>query len=88
MNADGRVAQLFESLSPLKRIVIVYTFIRVVLFIAVAAIMWVIPLNNIVRVAVALVVSGLLSYPLARRQRTELAERLAERRQLREQQGR
>lgn len=85
---NDRLSRLLGSMSPLRRIVLVYTFIRVALFLAVAVIMWTVPLNDIVRVAIALVVSGLLSYPLARRQRTELSERLAERRQLREEQGR
>jgi UPF0716 family protein affecting phage T7 exclusion len=72
--------------SPLTRIMLVYTFIRVVLFVAVAAILWGFGMNDLILVAVALVASGVLSYPLARRQRTELAERLAARREGREHQ--
>jgi hypothetical protein len=84
MSTGGRLARLGDSLSPLTRIMLVYSLIRLVLFVAAFAIVWSFPLNDLVRIAIALVASGVLSYPLARRQRAELAERLEERRQARE----
>ena len=72
------------GVSPLTRIMLIYTVIRVVLFVAVLGILWAFDINEIAKVAIALVGSGILSYPLARKQRTELAERLAARRAERE----
>jgi hypothetical protein len=84
MTPGNGLARFRDSLSPLTRILLVYSLIRIVLFVAAVAIAWSLPLNDIVRVAIALVASGVLSYPLARRQRAELAQRLEERRRSRE----
>jgi|GEM_PF-6313391 len=82
------IGRFLESRTPLTRILLVYSLIRVVLFLLVFAVVWALPINDIVRIAIALVVSGLLSYPLARRQRAELSERLDERRKARAAVGR
>lgn len=66
--------------SPLTRIILIYSAIRITAFLAVLGVLWSFDFNEVVKVAVALVASGVLSYPLARKQRIELAERLAERR--------
>jgi hypothetical protein len=82
MTPDGN--RLWFGVSPLTRIMVVYSLIRIALFFVVLAILWAFDINAIVKVAIALVGSGILSYPLARKQRAELAERLAARRVERE----
>lgn len=61
---------------PLARLIILYTSIRVALFLAVFIIMLFVSVNVLVQLAVAFVGSALLSYPLARKQRTEMSELL------------
>lgn len=74
---------MFTSLSPFTKIVLLYTGIRIGLFVAVAAVLFALGFNDIVLVAVALVASGVLSYPLARKQRAELALQYEARRRTR-----
>lgn len=66
-----------------SRLVLLYTSIRVALFLAVFCVLIPVPLNVIIRLAIAFVVSALLAYPLARRQRADMVEALEARRQRR-----
>lgn len=70
-------------MSPLARSVLVYTGIRLGLFVLAGLAGFVFGLRSIVLVAVALVASGVLSYPLARRQRDDMATQLEARRRAR-----
>jgi hypothetical protein len=65
------------------RVVVIYTGIRIGLFLLAGVAGFLLGLRSIVLVAVALVASGLLSYPLARRQRDALTAALSARRQRR-----
>lgn len=66
---------------PLTRLVILYTSIRLALFLAVFLVLIPAGLNVLVQLAVAFVGSALLSYPVARKQRTEMSVLIAERQQ-------
>lgn len=61
---------------PLARLIILYTSIRVALFLAVFIIMLFTSVNVLIELAVAFVGSALLSYPLARKQRAAMSELL------------
>lgn len=65
------------------RVSLIYTALRAGLFLVTASVCFLLGLRSIVLVAVALVASGLLSYPLARRQRDDLTAALSDRRQRR-----
>ena len=67
--------------SPLARATAIYTTIRLAVFAVVWFAIWPAQLNPIVQLAIALVGSGLFSYPLARKQRAEMAELYAARHQ-------
>ncbi len=57
-----------------------YLGIRLVLFAAALVICIVLGMNGILAVVVALLVSGVVAYPLARRQRDEIARAFQQRR--------
>ena len=57
-----------------------YLGIRLVLFAAALAICIVLGMNGLLAVMVALLVSGVVAYPLARRQRDEIARAFQQRR--------
>ncbi len=57
-----------------------YLGLRLVLFAAALAICIVLGMNGFVAVLVALLVSGVVAYPLARRQREEIARAFQQRR--------
>jgi multisubunit Na+/H+ antiporter MnhG subunit len=57
-----------------------YLGIRLVLFAAALVICIVLGMNGILAVLVALLVSGVVAYPLARRQRDDIARALQQRR--------
>jgi hypothetical protein len=69
--------------SPLTRLVILYTTIRLALFFGVVLVLIPVGLNVLVQLAIAFVGSAVLSYPVARKQRTEMSVLLAERQQKR-----
>jgi multisubunit Na+/H+ antiporter MnhG subunit len=57
-----------------------YLGIRLLLFAAVLAICIVLGMNGLLAVVVALLVSGVIAFPLARRQRDEIARAFQQRR--------
>jgi NhaP-type Na+/H+ or K+/H+ antiporter len=57
-----------------------YLGLRLVLFAAALAICILLGMNGILAVVVALLVSGIIAYPLAKRQRDEIARALQHRR--------
>jgi hypothetical protein len=59
---------------------IVYLSLRILLFVGVLALCILLGLRGLLAAIVALLISGLLSYPLARRQRDEIARQFKNRR--------
>lgn len=66
--------------SPLARSALLYAGIRLTLFVLALGVAILAGLHGFLLLAVAFVVSGLVSYPLARRQRQELAAQWGRRR--------
>jgi multisubunit Na+/H+ antiporter MnhG subunit len=62
------------------RTYISYLGIRLLLFAAVLAVCIVLGMNGLLAVVVALLVSGVIAFPLARRQRDEIARAFQQRR--------
>lgn len=57
-----------------------YLALRIVLFLVVALVLRLVGLTGLLLVVVALLVSGVLAYPLARRQRDQMVSRARSRR--------
>ncbi len=68
----------------LARIVAVYTVIRLVVFLVVLGVLLPLDVYFLAKLAIAFVVSAVMSYPLARRQREDVASALEARRVQRE----
>jgi Flp pilus assembly protein TadB len=59
----------------LRQSVAGYLALRIVLFLAVALLLRLVGLTGLVLVVLALLVSGILAFPIARRQRNEMVDR-------------
>jgi NhaP-type Na+/H+ or K+/H+ antiporter len=69
-----------EQPSSITRTYLKYLGIRLLLFAAALAICIVLGMNGLLAVVVALLVSGIAAFPLARRQRDEIARAFQQRR--------
>lgn len=67
-------------MSEFARLALVYTALRIVLFVACLVVLYVLGLRSFVLVAVALLASGVIAYPVARKQRDRLTAAYEERR--------
>jgi Protein of unknown function (DUF4229) len=57
----------------LARLIVLYSTIRLTVFLAVVLVLIPVHVNVLVRLAIAFVGSAIVSYPLARKQRTEMS---------------
>ncbi len=75
MRQGRRTATRHGSGSAFRQSIAGYLALRIVLFLAVALLLRIVGLTGLVLVVLALLVSGILALPLARRQRNEMVNR-------------